>query len=203
MRRRGENKHSETSDADRESPFTEPVVLPIEDSIDLHPFAPKDIPSVVEEYLEQCKQAGLKEVRIIHGRGTGVQRNIVRSILQKHPLVLSFQDAPAEGGGLEERKLVSCKGIFTLGLDEVVDGDQNADGDETVREIECRPVKVRPVEVEKVNNFTVCDPIDQVADRSAENEGKCRDQAGFPVGQTSQHRNDKADRQYRKQHEEG
>jgi DNA-nicking Smr family endonuclease len=82
-----------------ESPFSEPIVLPIEDSIDLHPFAPRDIPSVVEEYLQQCKQAGLTEVRIIHGRGTGVQRNIVRSILQKHSLVLSFKDAPAEAGG--------------------------------------------------------------------------------------------------------
>jgi dsDNA-specific endonuclease/ATPase MutS2 len=82
-----------------ESPFTEPIVLPIEDSIDLHAFHPKDIPSVVEEYLEQCGQAGLIEVRIIHGRGTGVQRNIVRSILQKQPRVLSFQDAPAEAGG--------------------------------------------------------------------------------------------------------
>jgi dsDNA-specific endonuclease/ATPase MutS2 len=82
-----------------ESPFSEPIVLPIEDSIDLHSFAPRDIPSVVEEYLEQCKQAGFKEVRIIHGRGTGVQRNIVRGILEKHPLVLSFQDATAEAGG--------------------------------------------------------------------------------------------------------
>jgi DNA-nicking Smr family endonuclease len=82
-----------------ESPFTEPIALPIEDSIDLHAFHPKDIPSVVEEYLEQCQQAGLAEVRIIHGRGTGVQRNVVRSILQKHPLVLSFQDAPGEAGG--------------------------------------------------------------------------------------------------------
>ena len=82
-----------------ESPFSEPIVLPIEDSIDLHSFAPRDIPSVVEEYLEQCKQAGFSEVRIIHGRGAGVQRNIVRSILQKHPRVLSFQDAPAEAGG--------------------------------------------------------------------------------------------------------
>ena len=82
-----------------ESPFTEPIVLPIEDSIDLHAFHPKDIPSVVEEYLEQCGQGGLTEVRIIHGRGTGVQRNIVRSVLQKHPRVLSFQDAPAEAGG--------------------------------------------------------------------------------------------------------
>jgi DNA-nicking Smr family endonuclease len=82
-----------------DSPFSEPIVLPIEDSIDLHAFHPKDIPSVVEEYVEQCRQAGLKEVRIIHGRGTGVQRKIVRSILQNHPLVLSFQDAPPEAGG--------------------------------------------------------------------------------------------------------
>jgi DNA-nicking Smr family endonuclease len=82
-----------------ESPFSEPTVLPIEDSIDLHAFHPKDIPSVVEEYLRQCGQAGLTEVRLIHGRGIGVQRNIVRSILQKHPEVLSFRDAPAESGG--------------------------------------------------------------------------------------------------------
>ena len=80
-------------------PFDEPVVLPLQDSIDLHPFAPKDIPSVVEEYLEQCIQAGLSQVRIIHGRGVGVQRNIVRSLLEKHPGVDSFQDAPPEAGG--------------------------------------------------------------------------------------------------------
>jgi dsDNA-specific endonuclease/ATPase MutS2 len=82
-----------------ESPFTEPIVLPLADSIDLHTFAPKDIPSVVEEYLEQCCQAGLQEVRIIHGRGIGVQRNIVRNILQRHSQVLSFRDAPVEAGG--------------------------------------------------------------------------------------------------------
>jgi len=80
-------------------PFDEPVVLPLQDSIDLHPFAPKDIPSVVEEYLEQCVAAGLSEVRIIHGRGVGVQRDIVRSLLEKHPRVDSFQDAPPEAGG--------------------------------------------------------------------------------------------------------
>ena len=80
-------------------PFGEPVVLPIEDSIDLHAFAPKDIPSVVEEYLEQCRRAGIYEVRIIHGRGKGIQRQIVRALLEKHPLVLSFKDAPAESGG--------------------------------------------------------------------------------------------------------
>ena len=58
MRGRDEDKRLKTSDADTKSPFAEPVVLPIEDSIDLHPFASKDIPSVVEEYLEQCSQAG-------------------------------------------------------------------------------------------------------------------------------------------------
>jgi len=82
-----------------DSPFGEPVVVPIEDSIDLHAFSPKEIPSVVEEYLEQCIQAGIYEVRIIHGRGKGVQRRIVQSILAKHPRVASFKDAPPEAGG--------------------------------------------------------------------------------------------------------
>jgi DNA-nicking Smr family endonuclease len=82
-----------------DSPLDEPVVLPIEDSIDLHAFSPKDIPSVVNEYIEQCRQARIYEVRIIHGRGIGVQRNIVRSILEKHPAVFSFRDAPPEAGG--------------------------------------------------------------------------------------------------------
>jgi len=82
-----------------EPPFDDPVVLPLEDSIDLHPFQPKDIPSVVEEYLQQCIEAGFSEVRIIHGRGVGVQRNIVRSILSKHPAVSSFHDGPPEAGG--------------------------------------------------------------------------------------------------------
>ena len=84
---------------DPDSPFDDPVVLPIQDSIDLHPFAPKDIPSVVAEYIEQCLQAGIFEVRIVHGRGAGVQRRIVQSILANHPAVVSFKDAPAEAGG--------------------------------------------------------------------------------------------------------
>lgn len=82
-----------------ESPFSEPVAVPIEDSIDLHAFAPEDIPGVVEEYLEQCRWAGLYAVRLIHGRGEGVQRRIVRSILEKHPWVRSYKDAPLESGG--------------------------------------------------------------------------------------------------------
>jgi DNA-nicking Smr family endonuclease len=81
------------------SPFDEPVVLPIEDHLDLHAFHPKDIPSLIEEYLEQCRLARLFKVRLIHGKGKGVQRNIVRSLLSKHPAVLSYHDAPIEAGG--------------------------------------------------------------------------------------------------------
>jgi len=83
---------------DSEPPFSDPVVLPLEDSIDLHPFQPRDIPSVIEEYLQQCIDAGILEVRLIHGKGKGVQRDIVRSLLEKHPAVASFHDAPAEAG---------------------------------------------------------------------------------------------------------
>ena len=77
----------------------EPTVLPIEDAIDLHGFQPKEIASVVEEYLHECARAGFAEVRLIHGKGSGVQRNIVRSVLARHPAVLSYRDAPAEAGG--------------------------------------------------------------------------------------------------------
>ena len=79
-------------------PFTDPVVIPIEDHLDLHPFQPKEIPSVVAEYLDQCKAAGFAEVRLIHGKGKGVQRNIIRALLEKHINVESFHDAPLEAG---------------------------------------------------------------------------------------------------------
>ena len=84
---------------DDPAPEEDPVVLPIEDHIDLHPFAPRDIPSVVEEYVWQCHEEGLREVRLIHGRGKGVQRRIVQSALRKNPLVESCHDAPPERGG--------------------------------------------------------------------------------------------------------
>ena len=71
--------------------------VPIEDSIDLHTFQPREIEIVVEEYLYQAVKKGFREVRIIHGRGIGVQREIVRSLLQKHPNVQSFHDAPDRG----------------------------------------------------------------------------------------------------------
>ena len=70
----------------------EPVRIPIEAEIDLHAFAPRDIPSVVDEYLREAAAAGLREVRIVHGRGRGVQRGVVQQLLDRHPLVESFGD---------------------------------------------------------------------------------------------------------------
>ena len=68
--------------------------VPIEDSLDLHPFQPRDIRSVVEEYLRAAHEAGFREVRLIHGRGQGIQRGIVQAALEKNPLVVRFDDAP-------------------------------------------------------------------------------------------------------------
>jgi DNA-nicking Smr family endonuclease len=67
--------------------------VPIEDSIDLHAFAPRDIKSVVEEYITAAHDAGLREVRLIHGRGKGIQRGIVQQALERHDLVAEFWDA--------------------------------------------------------------------------------------------------------------
>jgi len=74
------------------------VHIPIEDWIDLHTFLPKEIPSLLEEYLLECQKKGFKEVRIIHGKGKGVQMNIVHSFLKKSPLVNSFKLASPETG---------------------------------------------------------------------------------------------------------
>jgi len=68
--------------------------IPIEGTLDLHAFAARDVRSVVQEYIGAAHHAGLREVRLIHGRGTGVQRGIVQSVLEQHQLVASFCDAP-------------------------------------------------------------------------------------------------------------
>lgn len=83
------------ADDDPESP----VVLPIEDSIDLHAFAPKDIASVVESYLEAAREQGFAEVRIIHGRGKGVQKERVRQLLGRCEHVAHFEEATPDRGG--------------------------------------------------------------------------------------------------------
>jgi DNA-nicking Smr family endonuclease len=84
---------------DDEEPFPDPVEIPIEDALDLHPFAPAEIPSVVASYLTAAAAAGLREVRLIHGRGRGVQRRRVHGVLARSVLVEGFSDATPERGG--------------------------------------------------------------------------------------------------------
>ena len=76
-----------------------PFVLPLTGELDLHAFAPRDVVSVVEEYVRACHERGLREVRLVHGRGRGVQRAEVRRLLAALPVVESFADAPALSGG--------------------------------------------------------------------------------------------------------
>ena len=76
-----------------------PVEIPVTDVIDLHTIHPRDVRGVVEEYLIEARRLGFRALRIIHGRGIGVQREIVRAVLRRSPLVLAFGDAPAEAGG--------------------------------------------------------------------------------------------------------
>jgi len=73
----------------------DPIHIPVENEIDLHAFAPADIASVVEEYVEAAATAGFREVRLIHGRGRGVQRGMVQSALDRHPRVVEFWDDTA------------------------------------------------------------------------------------------------------------
>ena len=75
-------------------PGMRPVRIPIEHTIDLHAFNPRDVASVVEEYVTAALAAGFAEVRIVHGRGRGVQRRIVRGVLARHPAIVDFNDAP-------------------------------------------------------------------------------------------------------------
>lgn len=77
----------------------EPVKLPIEDVLDLHTFHPRDIPDLLVDYLAECTKCDIYAVRIIHGKGKGVQRRRVQEILKKNPGVRSFSDAPPDAGG--------------------------------------------------------------------------------------------------------
>lgn len=87
------------SDIDPFNPFPEPIRLEISDVFDLHTIAPKEVRRVVEEYLLEAHRAGFRSVRIIHGKGAGVQREIVRGVLGRTPFVKSWTDAPPGGGG--------------------------------------------------------------------------------------------------------
>lgn len=85
--------------AGMEAEVESPVVVPVEDSIDLHTYRPADIRDLLDDYLEAAREKGFEQVRIIHGKGTGALRAMVQSILRRHPLVLSFREADGPGGG--------------------------------------------------------------------------------------------------------
>ena len=86
----------------------DPVRIPIEAELDLHSFAPKDIPSVVSEYVEAAVRFGLGEVRLVHGRGRGVQRGIVQATLERHTCVVEFWDDPEAHLGATIARLAPC-----------------------------------------------------------------------------------------------
>ena len=95
-----EPENDDETFADPFNPFPEPVTIQITDVFDLHTIPPRDVKLVVEEYLNEALRAGFKSVRIIHGKGIGVQREMVRSILARTSFVLDWTDAPPEAGGL-------------------------------------------------------------------------------------------------------
>jgi len=91
----GDDRPDEEDEFDPE----QPIEISVEDSIDLHSFPPRDVPEVVDAYLEEASRKGFLEVRLIHGRGIGVQRDRVQKLLTTHPLVSGFHDAPPDRGG--------------------------------------------------------------------------------------------------------
>lgn len=90
--------HRHNPEYDSES-TDEPVRIPITDILDLHTVPPRDVGPIVQEYLSEARRLGLRALRIIHGRGTGFQRKVVRDILSQTSFVDSFSDAPMEAGG--------------------------------------------------------------------------------------------------------
>lgn len=121
--RRHERPSPETLD-DEATESSAIGVIAIEDAIDLHGFQPREIPEVVESYLEAALAAGHREVRLIHGRGKGVQRQRVREVLAGHPRVRDFGDAPAHRGGW---------GATIARLDVGEGGDDEHEGDDGER----------------------------------------------------------------------
>ena len=88
------------NEIDDTPPYPEPVVIEITDVFDLHTIPPREVKAVVEEYLLEAHRKGFRVVRIIHGKGIGVQRETVRVILSRTPFVADWTDAPPDAGGL-------------------------------------------------------------------------------------------------------
>lgn len=103
---------SESEDLDADDPFPDIVVIEFQDVIDLHSIPPRQVRAVVEDYLEEARRRSVRGVRIVHGKGIGVQREMVRSILARTSYVAEFRDAPAEAGGWGAT-------VVTLNVDDV------------------------------------------------------------------------------------
>src|SRR5262249_135108 len=95
----GDETEPDLRDSDFKVPFDEPVVIELRDVIDLHSIPPAQIPAVVRDYLEEAHHKGFRWIRIMHGKGIGTQRAVVRSILSGSELVAEFHDAPPDAGG--------------------------------------------------------------------------------------------------------
>src|SRR3954453_17882044 len=94
-----EEDEEDEEDGEDFSPGLEPVELPVTDVLDLHSFRPAEVPDVVREYLDAAYGKGLRALRIVQGKGIGVQRQPVRTLLSRDPRVEAFGDAPLEAGG--------------------------------------------------------------------------------------------------------
>jgi dsDNA-specific endonuclease/ATPase MutS2 len=92
--------HDSSAAIDPEDPFPDPIEIEITDVFDLHTIQPRDVKRIVQEYLIVAHEKGFPVVRIIHGKGIGVQREMVRSVLAKTPFVADWTDAPPGAGGL-------------------------------------------------------------------------------------------------------
>lgn len=90
---------TEDAGSDPEADGEAAVTLPLTGELDLHAFAPRDVASVVEEYVRACREQGVLELRLVHGRGRGVQRAVVRRLLTTLPGIVACGDAPPERGG--------------------------------------------------------------------------------------------------------
>ena len=95
----GQSRDYEDEQLDPDNPFPDVVVIEFQDVIDLHSIPPSQVRAVVEDYLEEAHRRRVSGVRIIHGKGIGVQRELIRSMLARSPQVVDFRDAPAEAGG--------------------------------------------------------------------------------------------------------
>jgi dsDNA-specific endonuclease/ATPase MutS2 len=88
-----------TDPDDEDLDLDAPIELPIDGTLDLHLFAPREIPDLVATYLDECRARGILQVRIVHGKGTGTQRRIVQGVLERHPAVRGFRPADERAGG--------------------------------------------------------------------------------------------------------